>query len=369
MSGSMTGEAGVQASLASMLSAYDTAQLIGTVENLMVADTFLLDHFFPNIVVSETEKVALDIDIGVRRLAAFTAPTAEARTVEGRRITTNMFTPAYIKDLRNPDLLRPVRRQYGERLMGGMTPAERLEFNLAYEISDQVDMIKRRMEWMAAQALVSGGYTVKGEGYPAVDIDFGRDASLTFALSGAAQWGQTGVSPSASIDAWGSALLQKSGATPRDLIFTTSPWNAFKADVGVLNAVLWDSRAGNADLNLGSQVEPGCVYKGQWGQYRCWLFNDWFVDPDTSVEQPMIPDGTVIMTSPQLDGTQVFGLIVDPEFSYMPMPYAPKMWVEKNPAQINLLMQSAPLVIPSRPNASLCATVMAAGADVPGPEI
>ncbi|GCE81705.1 major capsid protein [Komagataeibacter oboediens] len=369
MSGTFSAEAGTQASLASMLSMYDTAQLIGTVENLMVADTFLLDNFFPNIVVSETEKVALDIDIGVRRMSPFTAPTAEARPVEGRRITTNAFTPAYIKDLRHPDLLRPVRRQYGERLMGGMTPAERLEYNLAYEIADQVDMVKRRMEWMAAQALVSGSYTVEGEGFPAVEVDFGRDSALTFALSGAAQWGQTGVSPSASIDAWQSMFMQKSGATPRDLIFTTSPWNAFKSDIGVLNSVLWDPRAGAAEINLGSQIESGGVFKGHWGNYRLWLFNDWFVDPATGIEQPMIPDGTVLMTSPQLDGTQVFGLIVDPEFSYMPMPYAPKMWIEKNPAQVNLLMQSAPLVIPSRANAVLSATVMAAGADVPGPGI
>ncbi|WP_279628926.1 major capsid protein [Komagataeibacter swingsii] len=347
----------------------DTAQLIGTVDNLMLADTFVLDNFFPDIEVSETEKVALDVDIGVRRLAPFTAPTSEAKPVESRRFTTNMFTPPYIKDLRNPDLLKPVRRQYGERLMGGMSPADRLEFNLAYEISDQLDMIKRRMEWMACQALVNSSYIVKGEGYPAVEIDFGRDPSLTFALSGAAQWGQTGVSPSASIDAWAAMMLKKSGATPRDLIFTTSPWNAFKADVGVLNSVLWDPRAGGADLNLGSQIETGAVFKGHWGQYRCWLFNDWFVDPDTDIEEPMIPDGTVIMTTPQLQGTQVFGLIVDPDFAYMPMPYAPKMWIEKNPAQVNLLMQSAPLVIPSRPNASLCATVMAAGADVPAPGI
>ncbi|MCV6022339.1 major capsid protein, partial [Escherichia coli] len=38
--------------------------------------------------------------------------------------------------------------------------------------------------------------------------------------------------------------------------------------------------------------------------------------------------------------------------------YAPKSWVNKNPAQRLILMQSAPLVIPSRVNASLCAMVV-----------
>lgn len=365
-----TGEAGTQASLAAMLGAYETAELVYFVRNAKLAQTFLLDRFFPNIVESDAPEVAIDVDLGKRRLAPFCSPLVEGKPVESRQWQTNLFRPPYIKDLRNPDLLKPVRRFMGERLLGGMAPAERLEANLEWEIADQVDMINRRMEWMAAQALIGGTITVQGDGYPTpILIDFQRDPALTFALSGAAQWGQTRVSPSAYITSWAALVLQKSGIAPTEVIFTQSSWNAFKADVNVLNAVLWDGRAGDSRADLGGRAELGGINMGRWGQFNLTLYNDWYVDPLTDTEQPMIPDGTVILTGPGLEGTRAFGLIMDPEFNYGPLAFAPKMWVEKNPAQINVLMQSSPLVIPSRVNHALCATVMAAGADVPAPPI
>ena len=61
-----------------------------------------------------------------------------------------------------------------------------------------------------------------------------------------------------------------------------------------------------------------------------------------------------------LMGTRAFGQIMDPAFNYAALPYAPKTWVEQDPAQQLLLMQSAPIVIPSRVNASFSANVCAA---------
>lgn len=72
----------------------------------------------------------------------------------------------------------------------------------------------------------------------------------------------------------------------------------------------------------------------------------------------MIPDGAVLMTGAELMGTRAYGMILDPAFNYGPMAYAPKTWLQQDPAQRILLMQSAPIVIPSRVNAALCAMVV-----------
>lgn len=370
MTGSVTGSAGVQGSLNAMLGAYDIAELVYFVRNLKTAQSFLLDHMFPNMVESDAPEVAIDVDVGKRRLAPFCSPLVEGQLVESRQWQTNLFKPAYIKDWRNPDLLKPVRRAIGERLMGGMSPAERLEANLAWEMADQVDMILRRQEWMAANALVSGKITVVGEGYPdPIVVDFQRDPALTVALTGTAQWGQTGVYPSDYITAWAALVLQKSGAAPTEVIFTNSTWNAFKNDPKVLNAIVWPGRTGDSSADLGGRVVKGAMYMGRWGQFDLYLYNDWYVDPVTDVEEPMIADGTVILGGPGVEGTRAYGLIMDPAFNYGPLAYAPKLWYKENPATINLLMQSAPLVIPSRVNACMAATVMAAGADVPSPTL
>ena len=345
---------------------YDTAKLVQVVPNLKISQRFLLNTFFPGFVTADTEEVLIDVDIGIRRMSPFVSPLVEGKLVEQRRYQTNKFKPAYIKDKRAPDLRKPVRRMIGEQVGGSMKPVERMLANLQFEMEDQVDMVNRRLEWMASQALQSAGYLVQGEGFEPRYVDFGRDPSLTIALTGNGRWGVPAnfdasgrdPIPGASLDSWQSLMLKASGGVATDIVFTTSPWNAFKNSEGVQGATFYPvlSPSGN-QINPGSQIARGAVLKGVWGQYNLWLYNDWFVD-DNGVQQPMLPDGYVILSGADLMGTQAFGLIMDPKFAYEPMPYAPKTWISDDPAQQYLMMQSAPLVIPSRVNASLAAKVM-----------
>jgi hypothetical protein len=63
------------------------------------------------------------------------------------------------------------------------------------------------------------------------------------------------------------------------------------------------------------------------------------------------------MSGPDLQGTRAFGQIIDPQFNYAALPFAPKTWLKEDPAQRFIMMQSSPVVIPSRVNAALAATV------------
>ncbi|CUJ03214.1 Phage major capsid protein E [Achromobacter xylosoxidans] len=341
---------------------YTTIDLIGVVPNLKTAQSFLLDRFFPNIVTSDTEEVAIDVDIGKRRMAPFVSPLVEGKLVEQRRFQTNSFKPAYVKDKRAPDLLKPVRRMIGERIGGDLTGAEREMANLEAEMTDQVDILTRRLEWMAASALRSGQVTIEGEGFETVIVDFGRDASLTVALTAGRKWTAANIaagtaSPTRDIDAWTTRILKCSGATVSELVFTPSSWAGFMLDPALKGAILLPAQAsfGNA-INPATEVKQGAVYKGKWGQFDLWVYNDWFVD-ENDVERPMLYDGDLIMSGPNLQGTRAFGMIKDPAFNYQSLPFAPKTWIQDDPAQRFLMMQSAPIVIPSRVNACLSANV------------
>lgn len=344
---------------------FDTIDLIQVVPTLKRPTRFLLDKFFPNIHMSETEFVAIDVEVGLRRMAPFVSPLVEGRLVEARRVQTNTFKPAYIKDKRAPDLRRPIRRMIGERIGGGsMTGAEREMANVAFEMTDQIDMINRRLEWMAASALLKGQVTCSGEGFETSVVDFGRDPQLSIALTGNSQWGVKAnfnsqgrdTLPADNIEQWQTTMLQLSGAQATDLVFTTKAWQLFCNDAKVFGAIFFPKQGESGNLNVGPQVAPGAVYKGRWGQFDLWLYNEWFID-ENGVEQPMIPNGYVIMAGEQLMGAQAFGQILDPSFNYQSLPYAPKTWVEQDPAQRMLLMQSSPLVIPTRVNACLSAKV------------
>lgn len=344
--------------------AFTTADLVQVVPNLKVSQNFLLDRFFPNIVEFDTEEVAIDVDVGLRRLAPFCSPLVEGKLVEQRKYQTNKFKPPYIKDKRAPDLRKPVRRMIGERIGGEMTAEERLMANINFEMEDQVDMVNRRLEWCAASALSTGTVTVSGNGYPTTVIDFGRAAALTVALTGSNVWGATlnaagrDVNIVPQIDAWATRILKASGAKVTDIVFTTSAWSHFTQAEGVQGAIYYPELASKGNvINPGSEIENGAVYKGRWGQYDLWLYNDWYIDAN-GVEQPMLADGTVIMSGGKaLMGTRAFGLILDPKFAYKPMAYAPKTWIMDDPAQLIMMMQSAPVVIPSRVNACLAAVV------------
>lgn len=338
---------------------YDTNVLIQVVPNLKRAQKFLLDSFFPNIVTADSEFVSIDVDVGKRRMSPFVSPLVEGKLVEQRRYQTNVFKPAYIKDKRAPDLRKPVRRMIGERIGGDMTGAEREMANLEFEMTDQIDILDRRLEWMASQALQTGTVTIAGDGFPSVLVDFGRASALTVALAGGAQWGQAGVVPSVLVEDWGHIMLKESGGVATDIVFTTTPWTLFLQDP-VVKATMWYPGQGGAGnvVNVGAQIQRGAQFKGRWGQYNLWVYNDWYVD-DNNVEQPMLPDGMIVMTGADLLGTRAFGQILDPAFNYQALPYAPKTWVENDPPQRMLLMQSSPIVIPSRVNASFAASVCA----------
>jgi len=345
---------------------YTTAEIVQVVPNLKVSQNFLLDKFFPNVVEYDTEEVAIDVDVGLRRMSPFVSPLVEGKLVEQRRFVTNKFKPAYIKDKRAPDLRRPIRRAIGERIGGGeLTGEERMMINLEAEMADQVDMVNRRLEWMAASALTTGSVTIAGDGFQTAVIDFGRSSTLTVALSGGARWGQTlntagyDTNIVGQIDAWGTAVLKASGAIATDIVFTPGAWAKFLLAQNVQAAINYPTLASAGNVgNPCAHVKAGAIYKGRWGQYDLWVYNDWYID-SAGVEQPMLPDGTVIISGGEaLMGTRAFGMIIDPRFNYQAMAYAPKTWITDDPAQINLMMQSAPLVIPSRVNASFAAMVL-----------
>jgi hypothetical protein len=74
--------------------------------------------------------------------------------------------------------------------------------------------------------------------------------------------------------------------------------------------------------------------------------------------QKLLPDYTVLIGSPhQLEGTRCYGVIQDEKAGYRAQRYFSKSWLEEDPAVRWLLLQSAPLIVPYRPNASFCATV------------
>lgn len=335
---------------------FNIAVLNRVVAALPAPAPFLLNSFFRELQTEESEEIHFDVDSGRRRLAPFVSPVVAGKVVQSKGYVTKSFKPAYIKDKRVFDGNRPFKRAIGETIGGALSPAQRLQLALARDLEDQLEMLTRRQEVMAAEVLRTGKITVVGDLYPEVVVDFGRHADLTpAALTGTARWGQSAGKPLENIQDWSLLVTKHSGAAATTVVMDAKSYALFAADPDV--KALLDRFRGKDALNP-TVLGEGGRFMGNIGDFDIWVYAGWYEHPTTGTLTPYLPDGTVIITSPDLEGVRAYGAIKDEAAGFQALPFFSKSWVEQDPAVRYLLLQSAPLIVPYRVNASLCATVL-----------
>jgi hypothetical protein len=338
---------------------YSTHTLNGVVDSLKRTPAFFLNTFFTTVQNSDVEEISFDVEIDgkKRRLAPYVHPLIGGKLVESRGFQTKTFKPPYVKDKRAHDANRPFKRTAGEQIGGNanVTPAQRQQLNLTRDLRDQTDMVTRRMEQQSVEAIRTGKVTVTGEGFDTVVVDFGRDANLTITKTGGTKWGDPGIDPLKDIEDWSLLVLQKSGSTVKNIVMDVNAWRAFRSNTN-LEKRLDLARVKSGIIDLG--VVPDHVqYKGSDGTFDYWVYTDWYIDETTQVETPFLPSGTVCGVA-DIQGVRHFGAIKDEDAGYQAREYFSKSWVVPDPSVRFLLMQSAPLMVPYRPNSSFCATVL-----------
>jgi hypothetical protein len=333
---------------------FSTGVLTRVIADLPVPAPFILNSFFRNIQTEVSEEIHFDVDHNRRRLAPFVAPIVAGQVVLDKGYSTQTFKPAYIKDKRVFDGNRPFKRALGERIGGEMAPAQRLQATLATNLIDQLAMLTRRQEVMAIETLRTGAVTVVGDLYPSQTVDFQRDAALTITLTAGARWGQAGVEPLNDVQTWSMKVTERSGSAATTLVMDVEAWKLFSASTAVQKLL---DRFRGADQLSATVTGEGARYMGNIGTFDIWVYAGWYEAPTTGVLTPYLPANTVLVLGPDLEGTRAYGAIRDEAAGFQALPYFAKSWVEEDPAVRYLLLQSAPLPVPYRVNASACVTV------------
>jgi hypothetical protein len=339
---------------------FNTATLNRVVEQIRPPSAFLLDVFFPEIETFDTEEIYFDVDDDKPRLAPFVHPLVAGQVVQSKGFQTNSFKPAYVKDKRvhRPD--RSLRRSIGEAVGGSLSPDQRRAANVRRDLEDQLDMLTRRQVVMASEALRTGQVTVVGDKYPEKVVNFGRDAALSVGLTTTARWGESGVSPVDDLQSWIETVQDKSGAVPNVVVMDIKAWQLLKADPKFKDAI--DTRRGGS-----STAETGAITLsresrarnvGALGDIGLWVYNESYIDPIDGTTKKVLPDHTVIIGDTiSTEGVRAYGAILDEDAGIQARAFFSKSWLEQDPSVRYLLMQSAPLTVPYRPNATFCATV------------
>lgn len=344
--------------------AFDTAVLNRVVESLPRPTSFILDTFFPMEQREESEEIHFDIDKSKPRITPFVHPTKAGKVVPNLGFETATFKPAYAKDKRIFQPNGPLKRVIGETIGGSMSLQQRRDLALKFALQDQIEMLTRREVVMAMEALRLGQVTVAGDDYPTVVVDFKRHANLTVQLAGGARWGEAGVSPIDNLETWANSALPLSGAAMRTAVLDPLSLALLRADPKWEKMLDRESNRGDRNLPDGVVTrgtgDDSAVYIGRIGTLEIWLYSEPYVD-EAGADQNMMPDYQVILGARGqnntgkggLEGTRCYGAILDEKAGFKAQRYFSKSWVEEDPPVRNLLLTSAPLIVPYRPNASM----------------
>lgn len=336
---------------------FDTATLQDVIASLPTPKIGLSGKYFPDVVESAEEEINFDIEGTDLRMTPFCSPLSEAPIMQRTGYHTKTFSPAYVKE-KTPFTPKGFnKRALGEKIGGELTPAERMERALALDLNQKLKRLELRFDWMATKAMLDGKIVIKGENYPATEVDFGRESNLTTALSGASRWGQSGVSPLEILHTWSSMT-----ETPvTDWYMDAKAYAQLRKDPEAQKRMDMQVRGTNTisnDAILGRDMTMVCLLDG----WRIWLMPKVEAKHDDGTTEALFPENTVMGVSDQsFVGIRHFGAIQDVEAIESGVSqgmYHVKSWTKKDPSVRFVMLQSAPLLVPYRPNSTLKATVM-----------
>lgn len=337
---------------------YDSWELDTLLAEVERPNPWLLKSFFPKIKTFESESIEFDIIDRGRRLAPFVSPLVAGKPMRREGFKTRQFKPAYIKPTGYITPGEAFIRLPGEPYGGVISPRARVDRIMAEHLSNHADMLDNRLEWMAAQALVLGGVTISGDDYPTQYVNFGRDASLTIALTGAARWNQTTSTPLSDIE---NAALQvrrlSKGAVVTDLVMDGATWVNLRAHASIadlINVFMRNTLPGQSPTAIDkaprSTLNEAEFVGNLANRFNMWVYDSYYQD-DTGADQPYIPANTILGISPRaIEGTQYYGAIVDIDAGLVATKMFHKSEKKFEPSALELVSQSAPLVAPKRPN-------------------
>ena len=345
----------------------DTVDLLGVIATAPKTPNFFLDRYFPgDNRLSVKEEISFDEVLeGLPVMAPYVFPVVAGKVQSGQGYQTKFFEPAYLKpkkDLKPSDF---IKRRPGEPLTGELSPERRRDLALIDLLKYQKTSIMTRLEYMAARALIDGKIIIEGEDYPTKLIDFGRDPDNTVNISSVKdKWSSDQADIASQLEDFADQILIKSDSDATDIIMSPAVWKAFKANKSILAEA--DLRRGVTNVpNLTPQVKAGigAQYKGEYGSFSIYVYARSFREQNGKNIKVLGDNEILLIARPDetgkggVEGVKAFGAISD-FGSLIPTDMYPKTWLQQDPSVLFVMTQSAPLMIPGRPNATLKATVL-----------
>ncbi|MCI9418325.1 MAG: major capsid protein [Eubacterium sp.] len=337
------------------VSIYDPRTMGRVVSKMPPVHTFFRSTFFKNEETFVTNSVDVDFMKGSRKVAPFVHRVIGGKTVPNTGYETKTYTPPLVAPDKSTTIDILLKRQAGESIVSGRSPAERAVLKMSRDFLELRDMITRREELMCVQSIFMGKIPIIGEGLnEVIDFQFTNREEITTATK---KWTNAASDPIADLERWHKAV-QKNGFTNCDMcIMSDDVATAFinhakvKEVLDVKNyslAVIQPKQLPNGVTYIGTIHRLGIdIYT-----YNEWYLDDWTEkDPKKATEKPLVPEGELVLISSNANYSMYYGAITliddnTKEFRTVEGKYVPDTWVERKPARRFLQLSSAPLSVP-----------------------
>ena len=332
---------------------FTTRQLLGYTEQKVKFRALFLELFFRRTVNFHTEEVMLDKITGKTPVAAYVSPIVEGKVLRHRGGETRVLRPGYVKPKHEFNYQQAVERLPGEDPSQLNDPAYRRLRIITDNLKQEEHAIVQVEEMQAVNAVLYGKYTMEGDQFEKIEVDFGRSTKNNITQGSGKEWSKQDrdtFDPTHDIDLY---CDQASGLVNIAIMDGTG-WrllNGFK----LFREKLDTRRGSNSQLetavkDLGAVVS----FKGYYGDLAIVVAKTTYVD-ENGDEQRYLPEGTLILGNTQAEGVRCYGAIQDNQALSEGITSAiryPKHWeVIGDPSCEYTMTQSAPLMVLPDPDA------------------
>jgi len=330
---------------------YKTRTMMTAIDKMMPVNTFFKDTFFNNVDTQPTEQVDVDFRKGKRKMAPFVAPRVGGITMDRQGFTTRSYTPPKIAPQRVLTKDDISTRAMGENVYSTRTPEERAAQILGKDLSELDEMITRREEWMCREIIINGKCVMKGyvDDKDSNTIDQEVDYSFTNkeTLIGDALWTLGTSKKLNDLKRWRLEVIKKTGKAPTVCIMSSDVGELFLADTAVQN--MFDKSKIKVGDITPTIVNEAVTFIGRIVSLGLdlYTYDEWYVD-DSGVEQPMMPEKTLILGRPGM-AKMLYGAVTQMEkgeFYTYEGERVPKQWADEQNEVKMIKVTSRPLPVP-----------------------
>lgn len=332
----------------------NTYSLLEAYIKLPKCTLFFRDAFFPNRFFTKTEYAIVDFRKAKRVMAPAVDMEVGHSPVERQNFATYQFWTPFFGPTRALKAIDLLPRMAGESPFTNMSTVDRAGALISMDMIELDEILTRREEWMAVQAIVFNTFTLPIAGKNGtynyiVDFTMGgtRPGSNVVKLASASFWSASTSNPLQDLDTYSVQTLQFGLIAPDVVIMDQFAYEAFLSNVAV-DRVFYSFR-GDSDNSLGN-IKPDVlsdavtfVGKLRRPNVSLYVYTEFYVQDGTitqsnaGTEVTMLPQGTVIIGSTRSRNAIYYGPITQlehvgggnvGEFTWSDQPRVPKVWAD-----------------------------------------